>query len=233
MKKVFALTLSFLLPFLSISEEKDDAIELLYEKINELEQEISRLRSLIEENSYFLQKSQEINKQRYLEVDKRIHEIDSVNIKSSKSMELLEDEVNPLEDQTLLSQEISFYKTGLEFFDVARYSDALETFREQIIAFPDGNYVADAYFWSGEIFFQQNFLDDARENYLVVVNKYPNHKRVASSFLKLGEISRKLNQAEEARSYFLEVIEKYPDSGPAQLAKKLVEFEEEGSNSED
>ena len=71
----------YLIPFLlafSIglsSKEEDQSINLIYQKIVALEQEIASLRSLVEENAYLIEKSQELQKQRYMDLDQRLHEL--------------------------------------------------------------------------------------------------------------------------------------------------------------
>ena len=67
---VFALVLSFH----SYSEE-EESLDLIYQKLNVLEQEIANLRSLIEENTYLIERYQELQQQRYLDLDKRLHDL--------------------------------------------------------------------------------------------------------------------------------------------------------------
>ena len=58
----------------SMFSDDSEKIELLYKNIAGLEEEIIVLRNLVEENSYLIERLQELNQQRYLETDKRIYE---------------------------------------------------------------------------------------------------------------------------------------------------------------
>ena len=60
------ILLVFLIFFTSFafSEEEDSSLNLIYQKITQLEEELSALRSLVEENTYLIEKSQELHKQR-------------------------------------------------------------------------------------------------------------------------------------------------------------------------
>ena len=68
---IISLTLSLNL----VSEEKDEGVELLYQKISELEKEVAELRSQLEENSILMERSLELQQQRYLDLDSRILEL--------------------------------------------------------------------------------------------------------------------------------------------------------------
>ena len=221
MKKLLSLFFVFLLiPSLSIKAE--EGIEIIYQKLSSLEQEIETLRNLIEENTYLIQRYQELQQQRYIDLDARLHKIESLDENA-----LTGESINGPGE---LSEEISLYQNALELFDSARYSEALEAFREQIISFPEGRYSVDAYFWSGELFLAQKLLEDARENYLVVIEKFPEHERAPDALYKLGLIARNLDQEDDAVNYFLRILEEYPNTGAGQLAKKSLEISNQKSN---
>ena len=215
---VFALVLS-----LHSYSDEEEPLDLIYQKLNALEQEIATLRGLVEENTYLIERYQELQQQRYLDLDKRLHD-------------LLSDELEDLDNESLntsnqsFSEEIDLYKKALELFNASRYSEAIEAFRKLIISFPEGNYSADAYFWSGELYLAQDLLEDARENYLVVTEEFSEHNRAPDSLYKLGVIERILLNEEAATSHFSKLIQEYPDTGAAELAKKSMETSIQESN---
>jgi len=217
LKKSLFLFFVFILAFqLRLSSEEEGSLDLIYQKIGALEQEIATLRNLIEENTFLIERYQELQQQRYLDLDKRLH-----SILSGELEELNEESLN-LNDLNS-TEEIDLYKKALELFEVSRYAEALEVFRDLIISFPEGAYSADAYFWSGELYLVQEQLEDAREHYLVVAEKFKDHDRVADCLYKLGVIEKLLLNDEAANSYFSRLISEYPDTGAAELAKKSKE----------
>ena len=230
MFKILPYLISIFLAFsISLySKEEDQAIDLIYQKIVTLEQEIASLRSLVEENAYLIEKTQELQKQRYMDLDQRLHELKIQSNSEEKKLLSYEQEalIGP-------SPEVLLYKEALELFQTGNYAQSLENFRQLIITFPEGEYTPEAYFWSGELFLAQQKLEDARESYLVVVNKYDQHPRAADSLFKLSEIEKKLFQSEASNTYLMDLISKYPDSGAAQLAKNTYELGEEKSNQKD
>ena len=218
MKKSLFLFFVFILAFqLRLSSEEEGSLDLIYQKIGALEQEIATLRNLIEENTFLIERYQELQQQRYLDLDKRLHSILSGELEELNEGSLNLNDLNSTE-------EIDLYKEALELFEVSRYAEALEVFRDLIISFPEGTYSADAYFWSGELYLVQEQLEDAREHYLVVAEKFKDHDRVADCLYKLGVIEKVLLNDEAANSYFSRLISEYPYTGAAELAKKSMEL---------
>ena len=224
MKKSLFLFFVFILAFqLRLSSEEEGSLDLIYQKIGALEQEIATLRNLIEENTFLIERYQELQQQRYLDLDKRLHSILSGELEELNEGSLNLNDLNSTE-------EIDLYKEALELFEVSRYAEALEVFRDLIISFPEGTYSADAYFWSGELYLVQEQLEDAREHYLVVTEKFKDHDRVADCLYKIGVIEKLLLNDEAANSYFSRLIFEYPDTGAAELAKKSMETSIQESN---
>ena len=224
MKKSLFLFFLFILAFpLRFFSEEEESLDLIYLKIRALEQEIATLRNLIEENTYLIERYQELQQQRYLDLDKRLHSLLSGELEELNEQSLNLNDLNSTE-------EIDLYKEALELFEVSRYAEALEVFRDLIISFPEGTYSADAYFWSGELYLAQEQLEDAREHYLVVAEKFKDHDRVADCLYKLGVIEKLLLNDEAANSYFSRLISEYPDTGAAELAKKSMETSIQESN---
>ena len=222
-RSLFLLFLTILAFPLGVFSEEEESLDLIYQKISDLEQEIATLRNLIEENTYLIERYQELQQQRYLDLDKRLH-----NLLSEEKEDLATEYLNGQQHNS--TEEIDLYKGALELFEASRYAEALESFRELIISYPEGAYSADAYFWSGELYLVQQLFEDAREHYLVVVKKFIDHPRVADSLFKLGVLERALMNDQIANSYFSRVISEYPDTGAAELAKKSIEASNQKPN---
>ena len=215
-RSLFLFFLTILAFPLGVFSQEEESLDLIYQKISDLEQEIATLRNLLEENTYLIERYQELQQQRYLDLDKRLH-----NLLSEEKENLATEYLNG--QQYNSTEEIDLYKSALELFEASRYAEALESFRELIISYPEGTYSADAYFWSGELYLVQQLFEDAREHYLVVVEKFNDHPRVADSLFKLGVLERALMNDQIANSYLSKVISEFPDTGAAELAKKSLE----------
>ena len=220
MKNIF---LSFFLLFsFEIFSEENESLELLYEKIEVLEEEIRDLRNILEENSILVDRSLELQQQRYLDLDARILEISKISSENPSSVDGYA--------QYLDTEEKELFKSALILFEESRFAEALEIFSQIIITFPDGSYTADAYFWSGELFLAQEMFEDAKLSFKNVVDNFYQHSRTPDSLFKLGEIYRIEGDVERSLEFYDKVKEDFPDSGASQLAKKSQEILKEESN---
>ena len=220
MKNIFFIF--FLLSTSTIFSEENESLELLYKKIEVLEEEIRDLRNILEENSILVDRSLELQQQRYLDLDARILEISKIYSEKPSSV----DE----EAQYLDTEEKELFKSALILFEESRFAEALEIFSQIIVAFPDGSFTADAYFWSGELFLAQEMFEDAKLSFKNVVDNFYQHSRTPDSLFKLGEIYRIEGDVERSLEFYDKVKEDFPDSGASQLAKKSQEILKEESN---
>ena len=212
----------FLLSSFTIFSEENESLELLYKKIEVLEEEIRDLRNILEENSILVDRSLELQQQRYLDLDARILEISKI---SSEKPRLVDEEA-----QYLDTEEKELFKSALILFEESRFAEALEIFSQIIITFPDGSFTADAYFWSGELFLAQEMFEDAKLSFKNVVDNFYQHSRTPDSLFKLGEIYRIEGDIERSLEFYDKVKEDFPDSGASQLSKKSQEILKEESN---
>ena len=183
---------------LILFSEESESLEILYKKLEVLEQEISELRNLLEENSILVDRSLELQQQRYLDLDNRILELS----KSTQDQGFIQPNVLESEDP-----ERELYREALVLFDDSRYAEALDLFSEIIISYPQGMYAPDAYFWSGELFLAQEMLEDAKISFNNVIDRFPNHLRAPDSLFKLGEISRLEEDFSSATNFYKKVQE--------------------------
>ena len=110
MKKSLFLFFLFILAFpLRFFSEEEESLDLIYLKIRALEQEIATLRNLIEENTYLIERYQELQQQRYLDLDKRLHSLLSGELEELNEQSLNLNDLNSTE-------EIDLYKEALELF---------------------------------------------------------------------------------------------------------------------
>ena len=222
MNRLLLITLILISPNF-IYSESEESLELLYQKIQVLENEIQDLRNILEENSILVDRSLELQQQRYLDLDARILEIS--RLESEEVMIIESDNLNQTDEL-----ERNLYKQALTLFEESRFAEALQVFSEIIISFPEGSYTPEAYFWSGELFLAQEMFEDAKISYQYVVDQFPDHQRSPDSLFKIAEILRAQGELDLATILYDNVIENYPDTGASQLSVKSKEKLKEESN---
>ena len=206
-----------------------DSLDLILEKIENLENELARLSNQIDSNTFEVQKLDESNQARYVDLDKRIHNLEAIILISKE--EEVEEKIelnNPLAElieKDGEEEEFTLWSNTLKLIDNSRYSEAAENLRFLILSYPKGAYLVDSYFWLAEIYFLQEMNEDAYETYLSLINNFPEHERVPVSLYKLGLISIKLEKNDEAIAFFERVVLNYPESGSSILSEQeLLKF---------
>ena len=218
----------FLFLFIAVTasaQANNDSLDLILEKIENLENELARLSNQIDSNTFELQKLDESNQARYVDLDKRIHELEAI-ILLSKEEEVVEEKIelnNPLAElieKDGEEEEFTLWSNTLKLIDNSRYSEAAENLRLLILSYPNGTYTGDAYFWLGEIYLVQEMFEDSSEVLNAFVAKFDDHPRSADGLYKLALAKVNLEELESAETLLQEVISNYPNSGAALLAEQ-------------
>lgn len=204
--------------------QNNESVELLLEKINLLKQEIESLTASIETNNLTISRLEEANQIRYVDLDKRIHLLETkLLFEETQEEESLETSLNPLSglvEEDIDAGEFGLWSNSMKLLDNSRYSEAAENLRLLILSYPNGTYTGDAYFWLGEIYLVQEMFEDSSEILNAFVTKFDDHPRKADGLYKLAIAKVNLEEFEAAETLLQEVISNYPNSGASLLAEQ-------------
>ena len=135
------INLIFKFSAIFFSQSDQDALEVLLDKLNKLEEEISNLSNKIDQNNYDLQRIEESNQLRYVDLDKRIHQLETLILLAEEELEeeFNDPEENPLSGLTSSNEseeEFSLWSNSLKLIENSRYSEAAENLRLLILSYP-------------------------------------------------------------------------------------------------
>ena len=223
--------LSLILMFLSgnfLAQSQQESLEMLLEKLNKLEEEIANLSNNLDQNTYELQRIEDANQLRYMDLDKRIHQLETLILLSNEDDN--QDQIasgdideNPLSDLIAndeSEEEFLLWSNSLKLIENSRYSEAAENLRLLILSFPQGEYSIEAYFYLGDIYFQQQMYQDSIETFNSLLINFPDNNRTPETIFKLGLNFLRLEDEIAAISNFNNVIQNYPESSAAILSKE-------------
>ena len=223
--------LSLILMFLSgnfLAQSQQESLEILLEKLNKLEEEIANLSNNLDQNTYELQRIEDANQLRYMDLDKRIHQLETLILLSNE--EDNQDQIvsgdideNPLSDLIAndeSEEEFLLWSNSLKLIENSRYSEAAENLRLLILSFPRGEYSIEAYFYLGDIYFQQQMYQDSIETFNSLLINFPENNRIPETIFKLGLNFLRLEDEIAAISNFNNVIQNYPESSAAILSEE-------------
>ena len=184
------------------------ANQLLFSEIELLKQEIQKLQSKVEEQSYELNKLKNEQKERYLDLDRRVGQLLSSGVKAS------------VVDTDVQGKPV--YGAAFELMKNRKLDEAVTAFKQFLQQYPQSSLVVNGYYWLGQIYYKQANLDEARKAFLIVKNQFPDHAKAADSRYKLGVVLHRLGDDVQAKSILQAVVKQYGDSASARFSSKYL-----------
>lgn len=188
MKKNIMLILLLLGNISFAAEEKDEAIDQMQIRINELTDQVEKLNH---KNELLSKKIDSLS----LDVEHRFKRLEKENssevISNSKTNKT---EVKAL-DQKEAKKE---YEKAYLLIKEQKYSLAEKAFTDFIQNNPNNEYTGPAYYWLGESFGLRKRYDKAAINYILSFNKFPKNVKADLSILKAANSLNHLNKKKEA-----------------------------------
>ena len=208
------------------AETSDGGLGALYYQMQGLQDDVRRLQGIVEEQNYRIERLLQEQRERYLELDARL-----LALTGGAPASPSEGQPPPLAGGIggVPSSEREAYNAA---FAVVRdaaglapaerkaaYEQALAMFEVLIDDYPNGEFTANAYYWTGEarLFLQEFEL--ARQAFVQVVNLFADSAKVPDALYKLGVVHHQLQDVPGALHYLDRTIAEFPDHTAARLAR--------------
>ncbi|QSP93643.1 tol-pal system protein YbgF [Marinobacter salinisoli] len=204
--------------------------ELFY-MIQQLQEEVRRLRGQVEEQGYQIDRLQKQGRDRYIDLDQRIlalsEKMAEQPVGSSSSASSSGGASAPvIEEKEYRQPDAEERAAYAEIQDLIRNQKDYDTAINKIYAFidtyPEGDLTVNAYYWLGEVYLVKPQLEQAKQAFTIVATRYPDHRKAPDALYKLGVTLDKLGETEQARGRMQNVVDSYPDSSAAKLARKFL-----------
>ena len=208
MKLFFAVLLS---TPLFIESQEVDAGDILFLKVQELEGEISALRSELESQAYL--------------IDKLLNENQS------------KVEINNTEDTQAQVAENSFrfegindgqsidevYGQAISHLNDKNFEDAKKSFVYLADNFTDDEKIPLSLFWLGEISLLESNLEQSETFFQLLAVNHPDHWRTPLAHKKIGDILMMSGEPGAAKIKYQFIVQTYPNNAASSLALQLLE----------
>ena len=185
---------------------QSSANQLLFTEIETLKQEIQRLQSVVEEQGYELKKLKTEQKERYLDLDRRLSALLKTEGRAT----------------TVSTQGKVQYDEAFDLMKQQKLDEAAAAFTGFLQQHPKSSYLVNAYYWLGQIHYNQGNLDEARKAFNIVVKQYPDHQKTADSKYKLGVVLHRLGDNRQAKQVLQSVVKQFSNSATGRFAKKYL-----------
>ena len=208
----FAFIFLSLTSFQSFSQDFESTeSDILFLKIQELEQEIAELRNELETQAYLL--------------EKLLKELESIGDESEAGLteEIVDEDIFRFEginDSQSIDEVYDSAINALENDDLENAKRLLDFF---LINFPDAERIPLVLFWLGEISFINGDIDDSFIYFLELVSNHEDHWRAPQSHKRLGDIYLSKDDLDNAKAKYNFVLKNYPNNSVSSIVLQILE----------
>ena len=208
MKLFFAVLLS---TPLFIESQEVDAGDILFLKVQELEGEISALRSELESQAYL--------------IDKLLNENQSkveINNTADTQAQVAENSFRfeGINDGQSIDE---VYEQAISQLNDKNFEDAKKSFVYLADNFSDDEKIPLSLFWLGEISLLESNLEQSETFFQLLAVNHPDHWRTPLAHKKIGDIFMMSGELGAAKIKYQFVVQTYPNNAASSLALQLLE----------
>ena len=218
----------------------------IFDLVEMLQQEVQQLRGQVEELNYNLGRLKEDQKQRYLDLDRRIVSLSTAApvTKESRVVSATDQTTQPqtvasqvndsltavpvtltTETQTPAVQAPSdpeaanvAYKAAYALIRKRQFDASIVALLAFVKNFPQSDLVGNAYYWLGEVYMVQGDASLAVVSFEYVISKFPQHRKIPDALYKAGVAYQNTGNVDKANQLLQRVLAEYPESSAARLA---------------
>jgi tol-pal system protein YbgF len=177
-----------------------------------LQEELARLRGMIETLNYENEQSRKRQQDFYLDLDNRLRNLEIARIPVGAANAPTVDPAGETKD----------YEAALTLFKNGRYSEAASAFDQFVAAYPESTMAPNAQFWLGNAWYAQKKCKETIEAQTVVTTRWPNSVRAPDAMLAIAVCQRDWGNTAVSRRTLTSLIEKYPASPAANEARQRL-----------
>ena len=202
----FLLSFSLLFSGLLVSQDQTPD-DILFLKIQELEEEIAFLRSELESQAYLLEKLQN-------------EDLDNTEQGSSNDNDSQAFRFEGINDDETIDE---LYQKGINSLNLNELDAAEEAFSKLVENYSDEEKLPLSLFWLGEISLISLKYENSKDYFLSLVSQFPNHWRSPLAHKKIGDVYLSQGLNDEAKEKYQYVANSYPENTAASLALQILE----------
>lgn len=187
----------------------------LQQQLEQLQDEVSQLRGVTEEQNYKLEKVLQRQRELYQEIEQRVSSVyqapttPAVTTDTSVSGSVISGN---------LSENDAYDKAVQLVLRDKRYDQAIPEFNAFLANYPESMYVPNAHYWLGQLLTIKNDNAGAQSHFEAIVKGFPDSSKRADAMLKLGTLYAKNGDKVNAKKVLEDLIAQYPDSTSSKLA---------------
>ena len=191
----------------SLVSQDQSPEDILFLKIQELEEEIAFLRSEVESQGYLIEKLQS-------------EALENVVPNSSDENDSQAFRFEGINDDETIDE---LYQKGINSLNLNELDAAEEAFSKLVENYSDEEKLPLSLFWLGEISLISLKYENSKDYFLSLVSQFPNHWRSPLAHKKIGDVYLSQGLNDEAKEKYEYVANSYPENTAASLALQILE----------
>jgi len=198
-------------------------------QLDDLQQEVSMLRDMLEEKGYELDLITQRQRSLYSDMDRRLNSLEGgasrtvvaapVPPPSASSAPEASAAVSAGDDKDGAQQ----YTAAFDLLKEGQYSKSVSAFDSFLKSYPDSKYADNAQYWLGEANYVSRQYKTALDAFQTLIAKYPESKKIPGARLKIGYTYYELKNWSASKNALMQVVKLYPDSSVASKANDRLE----------
>jgi tol-pal system protein YbgF len=199
----------------------------VYSQIRALQEEVTLLRGLLEEQSYELKQLKQLQLDNYMDLDRRLsgggrpvtNTADASDIPAVATTSTLaaSGARSQLPDS---ASESDVYKAAYDLLNQKDFDGAVAAFKEHLERYPSGDFASNSHYWLGKIAMLKKDYPQAKSWFTELIANFPSAAKVPDAQLDLGKVYFLMGDTAKAKSLLSEVAAGSTDA--ARLAQKFL-----------
>lgn len=201
----------------------------LFMQLQQLQDEVARLRGMVEEQQNEIQRLKQESLERYQDLDGRLangaaggaaQQNSPAGAPSAAGSPSAQAPANASNEPADPAKEKLYYDAAFDLIKAKDFDKASQAFNAFLRKYPNSQYAGNAQYWLGEVNLAKGDLQAAGQAFARVSQAYPQHPKVPDSLYKLADVEQRLGQTDKAKGLLQQIIAQYPGSSAAQLAQR-------------
>jgi len=186
----------------------------LNKQLDDLRQDMARLRGQIEVQGNQIETLDRRQKELYSDLDARLLKLQAA-IKAQETQAAAVGTPDP-------ALEAKTYESALGKFNLGDYQGSIAAFRNYLVTFPNGQQAANAQYWIGNAYYALRDFKAAIAEQQKVVAGWPGSPKAPEALLNIASCQENLKQLKSARETLNALMKKYPGTPAAEKAKQRL-----------
>ena len=215
------------------AEAPASAQGMLFNQLQQMQQEIAQLRGMLEEQQNEIQRLKQESLERYQDLDRRLGSAaagpaasqnppvaGASNANGSSAPAAGQGQAPAGNEPADPEKEKLFYDAAFDLIKAKDFAKASQAFSAFLRKYPNSQYAGNAQYWLGEVNLAQGDLQGAGQAFARVSQAYPQHAKVPDSLFKLADVETRLGNTDKAKAILQQIVSRYPGTSAAQLAQR-------------